>query len=260
MKRRSLLNALTISPIAMGISHLLPFGEILKNSQNSKRSEQFNSKENYFKNYIPGHENQRTLNYLEHYTNLKNPILHAPIILEGYVGTGKTELLIATKRKYESLFSFKVQHISGFKFTNDVIRNLRSGSLDQFHKDQYAYDVYIIDSIDSLSRGHLVQNEFLNLLKYYRQANKQVFCSFVKNEVSLCKFSKHIQSHLEESTWLKVEPAEKESRFKIAQNFAQDHALDLSKDYLQKLAYQNNSVRKIQLDIYQHKIFAESYI
>lgn len=256
MKRRSLLKALSISPLAMGIWPRISVTQKSPEPVASAKSSS-SSQQNFFADFVPGAENKDILQVLQNLTDQKQFGFSSPVIIEGEVASGKTHLLKAVQHKYERLYSFNVKWISGERFMNDVISGIRKGNLTAFRAEQHAHDVYMIDSVNILARGEIVQEEFLHLLKHFQGENKPVFLTVDLPKTNLKTFRTEILSRLDEGLWLIVEPASLESKLKLAHKLSRNQGLNLSQDSLRAIAQESQSVRQLRGKMHQLKMLAD---
>ena len=255
MKRRSLLKALSVSPLAVALAPLATtLGNVLVPS--TPKINFPSSNKDAFRDYIPGPENKRTYQILRFLTQNPKANYSFPVVLDGPVGSGKTHLFHFAKKQIEQNSKLKVRVMSAERFINDAIKALRSGSLQDFRKFHYAHDVLMIDYINILARGSVVQEEFLHLLRHYRHEHKQLYFTADSIAAATYSFEPLVQSRLDECLWLKVQHASLDSKLLIAHNYSQDQGLHLPMSALQKLAKDSATVRVLHGKIRKLKILS----
>lgn len=98
-----------------------------------------------------------------------------PFFIYGGVGLGKTHLLHAIANQVRATKpDAKVLYISAETFTNELIRSLRNGTMDQFKRTLRTIEVLLIDDIQFMAGKERTQEEFFHTFNALYAAKRQI--------------------------------------------------------------------------------------
>ncbi len=99
-----------------------------------------------------------------------------PIYLFGRNGTGKTHLLSAAARGMRA-HGKKAIYVRADRFTEHVVKAIRTGEMQTFRKAYRNVDALIIDDIEIFSRKNATQEEFFHTFNTLHVEGKQIILS-----------------------------------------------------------------------------------
>ena len=152
-------------------------GSIIQN-----KPEEINSSNNSFEssftfeNYIVGSSNRFAHAAAMAVADSEQTInLYNPLLIYGNSGVGKTHLLLAVKNHASKKFpNKKIEYIRGEEFTNNMIKALHDGSIDEFKNRYRNVDIFLMDDIHFIAGKDSTQEEFFNTFNALYQNNKQI--------------------------------------------------------------------------------------
>ena len=103
-------------------------------------------------------------------------ILFNPIFLYGGLSSGKTHLLQAFASEFQKN-NLKVLYIKAETFTTNVVRAIRSGSMQDFRNEHRHIDVLILDDVQHLAKKLATQEEFFHTFNALHSQGKQIILS-----------------------------------------------------------------------------------
>ncbi|MCD4704973.1 chromosomal replication initiator protein DnaA [bacterium] len=230
--------------------------KILNQQQNPNNdSKNFDSKnfilnpQYNFENFISGKQNE--LAKAASMAAAKNPgKVYNPLFLYGDVGLGKTHLMHSIsnyiKKKYPQK---KLIYISSENFTNDYVKSIRSGNIDNFKKKYREVDILLVDDIQFMKGQERTQEEFFHTFNVLYQSKKQIVISSDRPPKSLPAIEKRLTSRFESGMIADIGTPDLETRVAILQSKIQEKniSLEISEEILTTIAnIAHNNVRELE--------------
>lgn len=104
--------------------------------------------------------------------------VYNPLFIYGGVGLGKTHLLQAVGHEYLTKDpSAKILYTSCEQFTNEFVRAIKNGSIDQFKDKHRTTDLLLIDDIQFMTGKEQTEEQFFHTFNELHQRNKQIVIS-----------------------------------------------------------------------------------
>ena len=122
--------------------------------------------------------------------------LYNPLFIYGKIGSGKTHLLQAIGNK-ASLGKRSVIYTSMNDFTEEMVYNLKAGSIIHFREKYKNIDILLIDDIQFLSGKERTQIELFNIFNYLFRYNKHIVFASDKHPREIKDISERLISRFE---------------------------------------------------------------
>ena len=177
-----------------------------------------NSLPNYtFENYIVGSSNRFAHAAAMAVADSEVTInQYNPLVIYGNSGVGKTHLLLAVKNHTAKKYPFKkVEYIRGEEFTNNMIKALQDGSIDDFKNRYRNVDIFLMDDIHFIAGKDQTQEEFFNTFNALYQTNKQIIVTCDRPPRDIKTLEERIRSRFEGGVMADITPPDFETRVGI---------------------------------------------
>lgn len=171
-----------------------------------------------------------------------------PLFIYGPVGSGKTHLLEGVYREIRRTNrALNVVFLTSEQFTNHFTQSFRSHTLPMFRQRFRTVDVLLIDDIDFLDAKRVVQEEFLHTFQQLECHGKQVVVCGERHPRLLAKISDELKTRFLSGMVCRLEPADLETRERIAVCKAQRMNAEISPEALKFVARRfGGSVRELE--------------
>jgi chromosomal replication initiator protein len=171
-----------------------------------------------------------------------------PLFIYGPVGSGKTHLLEGIYREVRRRNpSHNVVFLTSEQFTNHFTQNFRSHTLPMFRQRFRTVDVLLVDDVDFLDAKRVVQEEFLHTFQQLESHGKQVVVCGERHPRLLSKISDELKTRFLSGMICRLEPADLETRERIAVSKARRMNAEISPEALKFVARRfGGSVRELE--------------
>ena len=168
-----------------------------------------------FENFITGKQNE--LAKAASMAVAKNPgKVYNPLFLYGDVGLGKTHLMQSIGNYIKQKFpDYKMLYTSSENFTNDYVKAIQSGNIDNFKKKYRELDVLLVDDIQFMRGQERTQEEFFHTFNALYQNNKQIVISSDRPPKSLPAIEERLTSRFESGMIADIGSPDFETRIAI---------------------------------------------
>ena len=237
-----------------------------RNADNQERAEShdpqaasFFSSTNTFENFVVGPSNQFA--HAASYAIAENPgMAYNPLFIHSGVGLGKTHLLHSIGNHILKKYGNRLNTfcISAEHFTNGVVQNIKTGSMDKF-RNLYRFncDVLLIDDIQFIAGKDSTQEEFFHTFNSLYTAKKQIVITSDKPPSVMKNFEERLKSRFEWGLAADIQPPEVETKIAIIEKKAEEEKIEIPDDVASFIA-QNvlSNIRELEGSV--NKLFAYS--
>jgi chromosomal replication initiator protein len=183
-----------------------------------------------FSTFVEGKSNQLALAAAIQVA--ENPgVAYNPLLVYGGVGLGKTHLLHAIgnticKKNPEA----KVLYLHSERFVSDLVKALRTNTIDQFKPRYRSVDCLLIDDIQFLSGKDRSQEEFFHTFNNLLEGQKQVVLTCDRYPKEIPGVEERLKSRLGWGLTVAVEPPDLETRVAILINKTSQMQLEVPQE------------------------------
>jgi len=168
-----------------------------------------------------------------------------PLFIYGGVGLGKTHLMQAIgHRVLESAANKKILYVNCEKFTNDFIKSIQSGTVDDFKRFYRTPDLLLIDDVQFLAGKEGTQEEFFHTFNALHQENKQIVVTSDRPPKAIPALEERLISRFEWGLITDIGTPDFEMRLAILENKCREKNIQLESDVLHYIA--NNVASNIR--------------
>ena len=162
----------------------------------------------------------------------KNPSeLYNPLFIYGKSGLGKTHLLNAIGIYIlEHNQNIKVLYVSSETFTNEFIKALQEGKINEFKIKYREADVLLIDDIQFLEGKEGTQEEFFHTFNNLYSLNKQIIISGDRPPSKLTELDERLRSRFAWNMVAEIKPPDYETRVAILRKMAENINVEIDDD------------------------------
>ena len=193
-------------------------GSIISNKPEEKKETDNSFESSFtFENYIVGSSNRFAHAAAMAVADSEETInLYNPLLIYGNSGVGKTHLLLAVKNHASKKFpNKKIEYIRGEEFTNNMIKALQDGSIDEFKNRYRNVDIFLMDDIHFIAGKDSTQEEFFNTFNALNQNNKQIIVTCDRPLKEIKTLEDRIRSRFEGGVMADITPPDFETRVGI---------------------------------------------
>ena len=222
------------------------------------------------KPYSGGHIN-REFNFSNHVEGISNQLARAaaqqvglhpgmsynPLFIYGGVGLGKTHLMQAAGNLIlENKPSAKVIYIRSELFVNDMVKALKTNTMNEFKRHYRSLDALLIDDIQFFARKTQSQEEFFHTFNSLLEGQRQIVITSDRIPKAMTDVEERLISRFGSGLTVSVDPPELETRVAILCKKALNRDIVLPEDVAFFIA---NTVRSNVRDLQGALRFAECY-
>ncbi|WP_196757908.1 chromosomal replication initiator protein DnaA [[Haemophilus] ducreyi] len=184
-----------------------------------------------FDNFVQGKSNQLAKAVAQQVADNPGESHCNPFSLYGGTGLGKTHLLHAVgneilKRNPQA----RVVYIHSERFVQDMVKALKSNTIENFKKFYRSLDVLMIDDIQFFAKKEASQEEFFHTFNSLFERNKQIILASDHFPKNIENIEERIKSRLNWGVSTAIEPPELETRVAILMKKAEERNVELPEE------------------------------
>ncbi|KKU12402.1 MAG: Chromosomal replication initiator protein DnaA [Candidatus Woesebacteria bacterium GW2011_GWA1_45_8] len=170
-----------------------------------------------------------------------------PLFIWGGVGVGKTHLMLAVGHSIVSRRpDTKIVFCSGEEFTNDIVEGIRNKTTQAFREKYRKLKGLFIDDIQFIAGKNTVQEEFFHTFNAVTGAGGQIILTSDRPPSEISKLEERLRSRFEAGLIVDISPPDFELRCAIIQIKSKERGIELPMDFVQIIAGNVESARKIE--------------
>ncbi len=160
-----------------------------------------------------------------------------PLFIYGNSGLGKTHLLLAIGQAiHEREPSKKLAYIKGDDFTNQMVRAIKDGNVDDFRMKYRNVDLFLVDDIQFIAGKRSTQEEFFHTFNNIYEAGHQIVITSDRPPLEMSLLDDRLRSRFEGGLMADIQPPDLETRMAITRNKAAQLGLILSDEAVEFIA------------------------
>ena len=199
-----------------------------------------------FDTFITGRSNQLAYDAARKLVNKSELTSHAPLLIYGDIGLGKTHLLQAIGNHEQSI-NLNVRYASIETFTNEYIFALQKNQLAAYRELYRSCDLLLIDDIDYLAGKTRLTSEIALTLEHLLLNQTAVAMTSGSHPAKIDGFSGEFLSLLQRGLIVQIEPPGHNERINFLQKKAEAMELDIDPVSIESLAIQSDgNIRKME--------------
>lgn len=183
-----------------------------------------------------------------------------PLFICGPTGMGKTHLINAVANHILEKDPTKIiTYVSAEKFLNECVSCLRRAEMHKFRKKyRERSDILLMDDIQILGRGEVIQQEFFHTLNEYLETGRQVVVASDRMPKDIKDFEDRIRTRLEWGLIADIQMPDVETRVAILNYKAEKTGLKLNLDVLNYVArISRRSIRELEGNLKKIRMVSE---
>lgn len=154
-----------------------------------------------------------------------------PLLLYGGVGLGKTHLMHAVGNALrEANPGAKIVYLHSQRFVQDMVRALRTGTMEEFTAYFRSIDALLIDDIQFFANKLRSQEEFFHVFNALIERDKQMILTCDRYPQEIVGLEDRLKSRFVWGLTTEVERPDLETRVAILMNKAATHGVSLDSD------------------------------
>lgn len=171
-----------------------------------------------------------------------------PLFIYGDSGLGKTHLEHAIGNYVLAQYpNLKVCYVSTETFLNDFIDAIRTKGQSAFKRRYRAYDVLLVDDIQTLESRHGTQEEFFYTFNSLYEAEKQVVLTSDRHPRAIATLEERLRSRFESGLITDIQPPELETRLAILRKKNEANKVEIPDDALELIATRiTDNIRELE--------------
>ena len=178
----------------------------------------------------------------------KPGMVYNPLFIYGGVGLGKTHLMQSIGNSViEKHPEKKVIYVTCEKFTNDFIRSVRGGNIEEFKNNYRTVDLLLIDDIQFIAGKEGTQEEFFHTFNALHQEDKQIVVTSDRPPKAIPALENRLTSRFEWGMIVDVGSPDLETRNAILEAKCLEKKYELDPQIIQLIAKSiQNNVRELE--------------
>ncbi len=174
--------------------------------------------------------------------------IYNPFFIYGKTGVGKTHLAQAIGRAVlERNLRKKIVYISSENFLNEMVRGIKTGTMDKFRAKYRPVDILMIDDMQLISTWVKTQDEFFNTFNELYNSGKQIIMIADRKPEDIKNLESRLRSRMNGGMVVDIAQPEYEMRLAIAQKKSETMGVAISKNSIDYIARNvTDNVRAIE--------------
>ena len=253
------LNVIETPSLNQPKSHMTTQNKLRLNSQIRTSADHLNH-EYTFSNFVVGRNNEFAHAACHNIAENPKGGDYNPLFICGPTGMGKTHLINAVANHVLEKDSTKIiTYVSAEKFLNECVSCLKRLEMHKFRKKyRERSDILLMDDIQILGRGEVIQEEFFHTLNEYLETGRQVVVASDRMPKDIKGFEDRIRTRLEWGLIADIQMPDVETRVAILNYKAEKMHLKLSIDVLNYIArISRRSIRELEGNLNKIKMFSK---
>ncbi len=201
-----------------------------------------------FANFIVGNSNKFAHAAAVGVTKNPGSKSYNPLFIYGNSGLGKTHLLLAIGSAiHESDPAAKIAYVKGEEFTTQMIRSIKSGTMEEFRQKYRNVDLFLVDDIQFIAGKESTQEEFFHTFNNIYEAGHQIVITSDRPPIDMLTLDDRLRTRFEGGILADVQPPDLETRIAIIRNKAGQLGMSLSDGVVQFIAENvTSNIRQIE--------------
>ena len=160
-----------------------------------------------------------------------------PLFIYGNSGLGKTHLLLAIGQAiHERDATKKLAYIKGDDFTNQMVKSIKDGTVDEFRLKYRNVDLFLVDDIQFIAGKRSTQEEFFHTFNNIYEAGHQIVITSDRPPMEMSLLDDRLRTRFEGGLMADIQPPDLETRMAITRNKAAQLGLVLTDDAVMYIA------------------------
>lgn len=200
-----------------------------------------------FDNFVVGKSNLFAYNVAKGVA--ENPgVQYNPLLIYGNSGLGKTHLLYAIyneikKRNPNDI----IVYTTGESFLNEIVESVGKKNTYAFHNKYRNVDALLVDDIQVIQKGEMVQEEFFHTFNALDQAGKQIILTSDVPPKEMAILNDRLRTRFEMGVIADIQPPDIETRKAIIKRKSQSLGITLSENVTDYIATKiKNNIRQLE--------------
>lgn len=160
-----------------------------------------------------------------------------PLFIYGNSGLGKTHLLLAIGQAiHEKDATKKLAYIKGDDFTNQMVKSIKDGTVEDFRLKYRNVDLFLVDDIQFIAGKRSTQEEFFHTFNNIYEAGHQIVITSDRPPLEMSLLDDRLRTRFEGGLMADIQPPDLETRMAITRNKAAQLGIILSDDAVSYIA------------------------
>ncbi len=160
-----------------------------------------------------------------------------PLFIYGNSGLGKTHLLLAIGQAiHERDATKKLAYIKGDDFTNQMVKSIKDGTVEDFRLKYRNVDLFLVDDIQFIAGKRSTQEEFFHTFNNIYEAGHQIVITSDRPPLEMSLLDDRLRTRFEGGLMADIQPPDLETRMAITRNKAAQLGIILSDDAVSYIA------------------------
>ncbi len=167
----------------------------------------------------------------------KPGVTYNPLFIYGNSGLGKTHLLLSIGQAiHEREPSKKLAYIKGDDFTNQMVKSIKDGTVEDFRMKYRNVDLFLVDDIQFIAGKRSTQEEFFHTFNNIYEAGHQIVITSDRPPLEMSLLDDRLRTRFEGGLMADIQPPDLETRMAITRNKAAQLGLILSDEAVSYIA------------------------